>query len=110
MNERRDPGRMPACSSEAAEVLQRASQLRRLAGQALIDSRRTPSWARIRLRTSPEVEAAVQEFVQWEAKCCPFLEFSIDVGRREVRIDVHAPRDAEEVLDLLVAVTAAPAS
>jgi Zn2+/Cd2+-exporting ATPase len=110
MNQQDQPEGVPACSAEAAEVLERASRLRRLASQALIDSRRTPAGAQFRLRNTPEVEMGVQEFVQWEADCCPFLDFSVDATSGEIRIDVHAPSEADAVLDLLVAVTAAPPS
>jgi hypothetical protein len=100
--------RLLVCSSDAASIIEQASQLRRLAGQALIESRRTPSGARFRFRASPAVEAEVRKFVRWEANCCPFLDFSVDAG--EIRIDVKAPSEAEAVLDLLVAVTQAPRS
>lgn len=92
------------CSSDATEILERAHQLRRLAGPALIESRRTPTGAQLRLRASPAVEAGVREFVRWEAGCCTFLDFSVDAGTSEIHIDVHAPGEAEAVLDLLVAV------
>jgi hypothetical protein len=98
------------CSSDAASIIRQASQLRRLAGQALIDRRRTPTGARFRFRASPAVEAEVREFLRWEANCCPFLDFSVDADAGEIRIDVRAPSEAEAVLDLLVAVTEAPRS
>ena len=101
---------MLVCSSDAASIIEQASQLRRLAGQALIEGRRTPTGARFRFRASPAVEAEVREFVRWEANCCPFLDFSVDADAGEIRIDVKAPSEAEAVLDLLVAVTEAPRS
>jgi Zn2+/Cd2+-exporting ATPase len=110
VNQRNEPGHGAACSSQAAEVLEQAARLRRLADQALIDSQRTSSGAQLRLRHSPEVEAGVREFIQWEASCCPFLDFSVDTGNSEIRIDVHAPGDAGAILDLLVAVTSTPSS
>jgi hypothetical protein len=110
MNGREGSGRMLVCSSDAASIIEQASQLRRLAGQALIEGRGTPTGARFRFRASPAVEAKIRRFVRWEANCCPFLDFSVDADADEVRIDVKAPSEAEAVLDLLVAVTEAPRS
>jgi hypothetical protein len=108
MNGQKGSGHALACSSVGAEILEQASQLRRLASQALIECRRTPSGARFRFRASPAVEARVREFVRWEADCCPFLDFSVDAGAGEILIDVRAPSAAEAVLDLLAAVARAP--
>ena len=108
MNGQEGSRRGLVCTGDTAAILQRAGQLRRLAGQALIESRRTPTGARFGFRASPAVEAGVGEFIRWEADCCPFLDFSVDAEAGEIRIDVRAPSEAEAVLDLLMAVTAAP--
>jgi hypothetical protein len=110
MNGQEGSGPVLACSSDAASIIEQASRLRRLAGQALIEGRRTPTGARFRFRASPAVEAEVRKFVRWEANCCPFLDFSVDADAGEIRIDVRAPSEAEAVVDLLVAVTEAPRS
>jgi hypothetical protein len=99
-----DAGRL-LCASDTADVLERASELRRLTAHALVEAQRTTTGARFRFRASPDAERALREFVGWEARCCPFLTFRLDVQADEIRMDVEAPAGAGTLLDLLVAVT-----
>jgi hypothetical protein len=93
------------CSSSNEMILQRAEHLRRLARQALLESRRTTTGAQFRFTASPRVESELREFVQWENGCCPFLDFTINTGLNEILVDVRAPQEANAILDLLVALT-----
>jgi len=99
-----DAGRL-LCASDTADILERASGLRRLAAQALVEAQRTTTGARFRFRASPDAERALREFVRWEARCCPFLKFRLDSQADEIRMDVEAPARAGTILDLLVAIT-----
>jgi len=104
----RDDGGMAnlplACSSSGDLIAEQAGQLRRLAAQALLESRRTTTGLRLRFTASREVEAGLREFVGWERGCCPFLDFVLRTGPEEICVDVHAPREASPILDLLAAV------
>jgi MerR family transcriptional regulator, copper efflux regulator len=93
-----------ACTSSGDLILERAGQLRRLAAQALLESRRTTTGLWLRFDATREVEAALREFVQWERACCPFLDFVLRTDPDEICLDVHAPREASPILDLLAAV------
>jgi hypothetical protein len=90
-----------ACSLSPNERAERGRELRELARQALAGRDREPSAIVLTYRAAPEVEEALRDLIRREAECCPFLDFELVPGERELSLRVSAPAGAEEMLDLI---------
>lgn len=99
MNHRHDPSSSLTCSQSPDEVAKIAALLLWLASRSVGPPGRTASGYRLRLRVSDEVQAALRDFVQRDRDCCPFLEFTIDAGPQEVRLEVTGPEGAWRILE-----------
>jgi hypothetical protein len=90
-----------ACTLTGASLEERAEWLRRLGAAALIEGVRRGD--RLELRFRPEAAGDVRELVRAERECCPFLEFGVEAGERQVDLVVAGPPEAGPVLDALLA-------
>ncbi len=79
---------MIACSLNTAELAERREQMRRV---ALIG-------ARVQLRFPAAARAEVEDIVEAESRCCPFLTMQLADDGGEVVLAVEAPQGAELVL------------
>ncbi len=72
-----------ACDFNAMDAGQREryGALRRLLGEGFDEVRELPDGYAFRHSSEPLVVLAVAEYVTLERRCCPFLDFKIEVGR-----------------------------
>jgi len=89
-----------ACSLDAGGQATRAGEFHDLFAGALLDKTRTSDGAL--LRFDPAHAAAVRELLAREKECCPFWDFRFSDEPGALRVEVHAPADAGELLDRLL--------
>ena len=58
----------------------RYDELRRMVGAAVVGQRDLPDGVAIQIATERMALAQLAEWISFERKCCPFLEFRIDVA------------------------------
>jgi hypothetical protein len=90
-----------ACSLSPDERAQRGRELQELARRALAKRDREEAAVVLTYRAAPGVEGALRDVISREAECCPFLDFELATGDRELSLRVSAPAGAEAMLDLI---------
>jgi hypothetical protein len=90
-----------ACSLSPDEQAERGDELRELARRALSARDRKGNAIVLTYQSDPKVEKALRSVIRREAECCPFLDFELLPGERELALRVSAPAGAEAMLDLL---------
>jgi hypothetical protein len=90
-----------ACSLSPDEQAERGRELHELARRALAARDREQSAVMLTYRAAPEVEGALRDLIRREAECCPFLDFEMVPGERELSLRVSGPAGAEEMLNLI---------
>jgi hypothetical protein len=88
------------CTGSSDEVAGIARLLASLASKATAPPERTAAGYALRFPPSPKLERLASEFIRREGVCCPFLEFRLDRGGTDVRLEVSGPEDAQGTLDL----------
>ncbi len=96
-----------ACTLDARDASDRQALIARLWADALIDSAPTARGMRARLRDSPDVERRVQELIDAEARCCPFLAFELGRDGDVLVLDINGHADARPVIEFYFARAAA---
>jgi hypothetical protein len=96
-----------ACSLAPAAYDARIILIESLAKRALRGQAR--SGLMLFLRYAPEVAVEVQQLVDQERKCCPFLTFELLHSEDACCLTITAPEAARESADLLFAPFLAPA-
>jgi hypothetical protein len=71
-----------ACDLDAISASDRPryNQLRGMLGAAAIGKRELPDGIAIKIATERMTLAQVAEWISHERKCCPFMDFRIDIG------------------------------
>jgi hypothetical protein len=88
------------CTGSPEEVAEIVRLLASLASRSSAPPQRTNAGYALRLPPSPELERLAGEFVRRDKACCPFLEFELDRGGADLRLEVSGPEGAQMVLDL----------
>jgi hypothetical protein len=57
------------------------------------------SWAPITVIASTAITRQLRALVAAEARCCPFLQFGIDVERDALELTIRAPAEARPIID-----------
>ena len=89
-----------ACSLDAAELPERATQMADL-GRSLVAVHAEGPGAR--LRFPAERRAEVDAFIAAESSCCPFFAFDTTLTEAEIELTITAPEDAAWAVRGLVA-------
>jgi hypothetical protein len=89
------------CSLEAGERRARVAWIAALNRDALVSDVRKGH--RLELVYAPEAAELVAEMVRRETACCPFLTFDLRSGRRQTKLVITAPPEAEDAEMLFTA-------
>lgn len=93
------------CSRSGDELIEIGQTLRSAVADGVIERERTADGLQLRIRRSPDTEAALREFIQREKECCPFFEFDLTERPAELSLQVVGPSEASTLLDLLFGLT-----
>lgn len=89
------------CSRSGDELIEIGQTLRSAVADGLIERERTTNGLGLRIRRTPDTEAALHEFIQREKECCPFFEFNVTEQPAELSLEIIGPPKASPLLDLL---------
>ena len=88
-----------ACSLGPDDAAARGDEWRRVAAQALVERIREPGSARLRFRTMAGVRQTLDDLVEAERECCPFLTLALTEEGGEIVLSIAGPPEADPVLD-----------
>jgi hypothetical protein len=90
-----------ACTLPTKQVPLRVAEFNDLFARALHTlTPPEPTWLRLGLEDSPQVEATVADLVARETACCSFFDFAISRGEDGwLWVDVRVPAGRDSVLD-----------
>jgi hypothetical protein len=91
------------CTGSDQEVAEIGALLVSAARHSLSPPERTGNGYRLHLAPSKDLVRTLREFARRDKACCSFLDFEIEEGTQEVRLDVVGPSEANEILDLCFA-------
>jgi hypothetical protein len=95
-----EPRRVPiACTLTANELPGRVDEWRALVRDWVVETRREPGSARLRLDPSEQALVAAVALAQREKECCAFFEFSLSIESEARWLCVTVPDDADATLD-----------
>lgn len=92
-----------ACTLTPDGLSARLALIEALAADGVIDSRRTETGLRVRLRDTPRIEQRTRELIAAESRCCAFLDFTLGRDGGDLVLDITGPDEAGPVLDMLFA-------
>jgi hypothetical protein len=97
-----------ACSLGTIELRQRLDQIAAVGAESLIDRRSEKGRHRLRFRPDATTRDRLETIVAAEAKCCSFLDLSLEEEGEELILSIAAPQDGRAVADQLAAAFASP--
>jgi hypothetical protein len=89
-----------ACSLPASEMNDRVAEFRDLGARTTARELR-PGHLVLRFSRAEGLAETLQNLVQREKECCPFLTFRIEEEAGEIRVDVSGPLESQPVLESL---------
>lgn len=92
-----------ACSLSADGMQQRLAAVARLGAERLIDSEAQGRRHLLRFHADAATRRRLEGIVAAEARCCPFLELSLDDRDGELVLSIAAPEDRQPLADELAA-------
>jgi hypothetical protein len=92
-----------ACSLSASDLRQRLSEIAEVGAYSLIERSADGGRHLLRFRSSDETRQRLQAIVAAEAKCCSFLDLSLEGRGGELVLSISAPEDGQLVADELAA-------
>jgi hypothetical protein len=90
-----------ACTLRAGDVKARVNEWREFLKTYVVESRRTSSTARLRLRDEGESVLAATELARREKTCCAFFEFRLSILTDAIWLEIEISDDAGISLDEL---------
>lgn len=87
------------CTLDARDFKERLDWIANLNARALLEARRDDM--RLELTYQPDAFEEVGELVYREQRCCPFLQFDLNVDAAAVRLIVTAPEEARQAAELV---------
>jgi hypothetical protein len=91
-----------ACTLSATEKSDRGDEWNQFLVANVVETVRTESAARLRLRDGNEVIISAVDLARREKACCAFFEFELELRPEEVWLRVEAPPEASAILDGLI--------
>lgn len=92
-----------ACSLGASELRQRLNEIAEVGADSLVERSADGERHLLRFRSDPETRRRLEAIVAAEAKCCSFLDLSLEEQGDELVLSVSAPQDGQPVADELAA-------
>jgi hypothetical protein len=92
-----------ACSLGASDLRQRLSEIIEVGADSLIERSVDGERHLLRFRSDAETRRRLEAIVAAEAKCCSFLDLSLEEQGAELVLTVSAPRGGQPVADELAA-------
>jgi hypothetical protein len=90
-----------ACTLDESALRQRLEQIAALGADALIAHEETGGAHTLRFRRDEQTHRQLERIVDAEAKCCSFLQLSIDERDGELVLALGAPAEGRPVADEL---------
>jgi hypothetical protein len=90
-----------ACTLGESALRQRLEQIATLGAAALIAHEESGGTHTLRFRRDEETRRQLQQIVEAESRCCPFLDFQIGERPDELLLTIDAPNEARAVADEL---------
>ncbi|HEY2334089.1 MAG TPA: hypothetical protein VGH58_03655 [Solirubrobacterales bacterium] len=97
-----------ACSLDAAALERRLAAIAEIGAGSLISRQTEADRHLLRFRADAATRERLEGLVAAEAKCCSFLDLSLDRQGDELMLSIAAPRDARALADGLAAAFARP--
>src|ERR1043165_841906 len=92
-----------ACSLGASDLRQRLSEIAEVGADSLIERGTVGERHLLRFRSDAKTRRRLEAIVVAEAKCCSFLDLSLEEQGAELVLTVSAPGDGQPVADELAA-------
>jgi len=98
-----------ACSLQAAEWVERKKLIDRIAAAGVKDVAFEDEILAFHFHSSPELRGSLEELIELEGACCPFLKFGLDEHSSSLTLTVEAPDGPDTALDAIRDMFASPA-
>lgn len=92
-----------ACSLGAGELRQRLNEIAAIGADSLIERSADGDRHLLRFRPTEETRRRLEEIVAAEAKCCSFLNFSLECRGDVLVLAISAPEDGQQIADEMAA-------
>jgi hypothetical protein len=92
-----------ACSLGASDLRQRLNEIAEVGADSLIERSAEGERHLLRFRSDLETRRRLEVIVAAEAKCCSFLDLSLEEQAGELVLSLSAPEGAQPVADELAA-------
>jgi hypothetical protein len=92
-----------ACSLGASDLRQRLDEIAEVGAVSLIERSADGERHLLRFRSDPATRRRLEGIVAAEAKCCSFLDLSLEEQGGELVLSVSAPPDGQPIADELAA-------
>ncbi len=92
-----------ACSLDASDLRQRLDEIAAVGADSLIERSAEGERHLLRFRSDLNTRRRLESIVAAEAKCCSFLDLSLEEQGGELVLTVSAPKDGQPVADELAA-------
>jgi hypothetical protein len=96
-----------ACSLGAGDLEQRLAAIAEIGATSLIDHKAERARHLLRFRPGEETRRGLEEIVAAEARCCAFLDLTLQERDGNLVLSIEAPRDARAAADQMAAAFAA---
>ena len=97
-----------ACSLSATELQHRLNEIAAVGAESLIERSADGDRHLLRLRSTEETHRRLEAIVAAEAKCCSFLNLSLEARDDGLVLSISAPKDGQPVADELAGAFADP--
>jgi len=92
-----------ACSLDASELQERLREIAEVGATSLIERSTEGDRHLLRFRSDAETHRRLEAIVAAEAKCCSFLDLSLEERGGELILTVGAPENGQPIADELAA-------
>lgn len=92
-----------ACSLGASDLRQRLDEIAEVGASSLIERSADGERHLLRFRSDAETRRRLEAIVVAEAKCCSFLDLSLEERGGELVLSVSAPQEGQPIADDLAA-------
>lgn len=90
-----------ACSLSASDLRQRLNEIAEVGAESLIERSADGDHHLLRFSSTEETRQRLEAIVAAEAKCCSFLDLSLEERGTELVLSISAPEDGQLVADEL---------
>jgi len=91
------------CTLPADEAKRRARQTRSTVGASVRAREEIDGGMRLRFRADPAIERELQETIDAESRCCPFLDLRVEEADGELELTVTGPAEAKPIIEAMFA-------